>query len=282
MQKIIVGFLILFFSAASFAAEQPLQPEQKFQGFNLQGYKEDGEKSWDVNGDTADVRGSKVKLSNVDANAYGDQKMNVKAQTGTLDQANGNMRLEKDVTVTSDQGTQLTTDSLDWNRTADIVTTDADVMITDKRMTATGKGMQAHPSLKNAKIEKDVTVMVNTGQENAPLTDATKLVITSDGPMVIDQAKSVAIFRQNVLATQVGRTLKADIMEVYFDQNMKGVKQMICYGNVVIEQGENRTYADKATYDGIAQRLTLSGRPKLILMTEGNNGIASVGNKKSN
>ena len=60
--------------------------EQKFEGFNLEGYTETGEKSWDVNGATADILGSEVKLSDVDANSYGEHAMNVTADIGVIDQ----------------------------------------------------------------------------------------------------------------------------------------------------------------------------------------------------
>src|SRR3990167_2611940 len=119
--------------------------EQKFQGFNLEGYTQSGEKSWEVKGESADIDGSQIKVNNVDANAYGEQKMNVTAETGMIDQATGKMRLEKDVVITSDQGSQLMTDSLDWDRNEDLVTTQDDVFIKDNRFTAMGKGMQPKP-----------------------------------------------------------------------------------------------------------------------------------------
>ncbi len=94
---------------------------------------------------------------------------------------------------------------------------------------------------------------------------------------MIDQARSMAVFKQNVTAIQEDKTLRSEMMEVYFNPDMKGVDRIVCLGNVVIEQGENRTYADKEIYDGKTKKLTLSGRPKLILITEGENGFASFG-----
>ena len=252
------------------------EPEQKFQGFNLQGYDDKGEKAWNVNGDTADIMGSEIILSNVDANTFGEQKMNVTAKKGTVDQLSGKMRLEKDVVITSEDGKQLMTDTLDWNRTEDLVTTEDDVIITDERMMATGKGMKAQPGLKSAEIHKDVTVTIETKPEKQE--ESQTVTITSDGPMVIDQAKSVATFEDNVVAVETDRILKADRMEIYFDNEMKGITQMVCLGNVEIEQGENKTFAKKAVYNAADQKLTLSGRPKLILLTEGGGLFAAAGN----
>ncbi len=253
---------------------------QRFQGFNLQGYTEEGEKSWDVKGDTADIKGTAIQINNVVANSFGDQKMNLTAESGTIDQATGNMHLENDVVITSEEGSQLMTDSLDWQKNDDLVTTDDDVYISDRRFTATGRGMEAHPNLKDAIIEEEVTVTIDMelDEEESEFQESQKVMITCDGPMVIDQAKSMATFEDNVVAVQDGQTLKADRMEIHFNTDMNDISEMICIGNVVIVKGENETYAQKATYNAKTQKLVLSGRPKLIMLTEGDNAITSLGN----
>jgi len=269
-------WIIVFLVFVSVTWAYAQEPEQKFHGFNLQGYDEGGEKAWNVNGDTADIQGSEIILSNVDANTFGDQSMNVTAKTGIVDQTSGKMHLEEDVVITSKDGKTLMTDSLDWDRNDDLVTTEDRVVITDRRMMAKGTGMEARPGLKKAKIEEDVTVMIET-EPNAQQGGKT-VTITSDGPMIIDQSESVATFEDNVVAVQEGRTLKADRMEIYFDSEMSGIKQMICLGHVELEQGENRSFAEKAVYDAPVKKLILSGRPKLILLTEGEGLFAASGN----
>ena len=251
------------------------EPGQQFEGFNLQGYTQDGKKSWTVNGDNADILGDKIKISNVAGESYGDEKVNLTAGIGTIDQASGIIHLEKDVVITSERGTQMTTDSLDWSRNEDLVRTKDDVLITDKDMTMTGKGMEAHPAMKTAQIEKDVTVTMDT----EPNPEATsKVTITSEGPMVLDQTRSYAVFHDNVVAVQADQTLKADRMEIFFDEAKKQIREMICTGHVVIIRGANQSFADKAVYSGTERKLTLSGRPKLILVTEGENAITALGN----
>ncbi len=249
--------------------------DQKFQGFQLHGYDNNGNKSWEVKGDTADVVGTKVKLSNVDANTYNENKMNVKADTGIIDQSSGNMRLEDDVVITTEDGTQLKTDHIDWKRDDDLVSTDDKVVLRDKRMTVVGKGMEARPGLKTAQIKTDVKVKVNT----TPDKKIKKFVtITCDGPLEIDQKKAVAVFNNNVVAIQDQQQLKADKIEVFFDPDMKSIKKMICSGNVEIIEKENKTFAEQAIYDAITKKITLSGRPKLILQTEGENAITHIRN----
>lgn len=256
----------------SYAAEPGQQ--QQFDGFNLEGYKDNGQKAWVVNGDQADIHGSQIDISNVDAETYGDEKVNLTAKTGMIDQTNGNIHLEKDVVITSETGAQLTTDALDWHRNEDLVKTEEGVVITDKGMTATGTGMDAHPGLKTAQIHEDVTVTMQTQPDQAQPGTVT---ITCDGPMSIDQAQSMAVFQDNVVAVQEDQTLTADRMEIYFDEEKKQIKEMICIGHVVIVRGENKTFADRAVYNGSDRKLVLTGRPKLILVTEGNNVFTSVG-----
>ena len=272
MKKILISLWLMLGSPFWLYADDPAQ---KFQGFNLEGYTDNGEKSWELNGETADILGSKIKISKVDADMYGEQKANLTAETGVIDQASGNIHLEKDVVITSERGTQMQTDSLDWNRNEDLVTTQDDVRITDQGLVVTGTGMKAQPGLKTAQIDEDVKVTAETESQNA---DERTVTITCDGPMVINQTESSAVFQDNVVAVRGDQTLKADRMEVYFDQEMNSIKEMICIGHVVIIQGENQSFAEKAVYNAAEQKLTLSGRPKLILLTEGTDGITAVGN----
>jgi LPS export ABC transporter protein LptC/lipopolysaccharide transport protein LptA len=239
--------------------------QQEFEGFNLNGYTDGGEKSWEINGDKANISDNKVKITNVDANSFGDQNVNLKSKTGSIDKANGNVHLEKDVVITSQEGVQMTTDTLDWKRNDDLVTTDDPVEFTDEGMKVTGKGMTAHPNLKTASIREDVKAHVTTSEATATK-PSQNMTITSDGPMEMDQTEQKAIFNENVVATEVstGRKLKADKMEVFFDQKAKSIKKLICTGNVSIHQGENISYAEKLVYDAATQKMVLSGSPKLV------------------
>ena len=265
-------WVLVLVTSISFAQEG----DQQFEGFNLQGYNDDGEKAWDVKGNTANIVGTEIKLSNVNANSFGKENVNVTADTGTIDQAQGNMQLHDDVVVTSDGGAQLMTDSLYWNRDKDLVTTEDEIMIVDEKVTITGMGMEAQPGLKSARIEEDVTVTINAEEKDG---EKKFITVTCDGSVEIDQVGSKAIFSENVVAVQEDQILKADIMEIYFNEGMNDISKLVCIGNVVIEQGENQTFAEKAVYDAVTKKLVLSGRPKLILLTEGENAITAFGNE---
>lgn len=267
----------VLFSSVGFAEDSTSGLEQKFQGFNLQGYDDKGEKAWDVNGDTADLEGTQVKIKNVNANSYGANSMNVTAESGMIDQLSGEMQLRKDVIITNEDGSQLLTDSLDWSREKDVVSTKDEVLITDKKYTITGKGMEAKPGLKEGKIEEDVTVRVNTNSKSDDPADGEFVTITSDGPMTLDQTNLVAVFEKNVIAVQLDRTLKADRIELYIDADNQ-IKEMVCIGNVEIIQGENKSFAERASYNATKKTLTLMGRPKLIMQTKGDNAFTTSRN----
>jgi len=278
MIKNFLFFYTLIFITAGIIPSYADDAPQQFEGFNLSGYTQDGEKSWDVKGDTAVFMGTMIAMTNIIAHGYGEQKMNLTAKTGTVDQASGNMHLEKDVVITSDTGMKMTTNSLDWQREKDLVTTNDQVVLVDDKITAVGTGALAHPNLKTAQMNEDVTVKMKT---DSPNPDENTVTITCDGPMEVDQAKQQAVFNNNVVAFQQGHQLKADRMELYFNQETKQIKELICLGHVAITMGGNTTYSEKAVYRSEDQKLVLSGQPKLILTTEKGGGLAAFGDQKS-
>ena len=281
MRKSQVLFLMFLFISLCSSAVLADKLDQQFEGSNLQGFSDSGEKTWDVNGETADLLPNQIKLSNVNANSYddaGEVDVNVTADYGTIDQGNGNMLLEDDVIITGENGVQMLTDTLNWNRGEDLIATDDDIIITDESMTVTGRGFRARPGFKNAEIQEDVMVRIDPESDNPDNSDNQLVTITSEGPMVMDQMNQIATFHDEVVAVYEDRTLMADRMDIYFNEGMSDIQILVCTGNVVVEQGENRTFAEKAEYNLLTQKLTLSGRPKLIFLTEGKNAITSFGN----
>ena len=250
--------------------------QQQLQGFNLNGYNNTGQKTWQVNGDKADISDDKIKITNVDANFYGKENANLTSKTGTIDKVNGEVHLQDDVVITADRGTQMTTDSLDWNRNKNLITTKDPVKITDEQGVITGKGLTAHSDLKQASINQDVKAVINTSSSSKTLKpqDAQTVIITCDGPMKMDQLKMHATFTDNVIASEksTGRRLYADKMDVWFDDKNKKIKKVICKGNVRVVQGTNASYADEMVYTGDDEKLTLTGRPKIVFDTNSTKG----------
>lgn len=272
--SIIVCVLVVLCAGRVWADEgDTAGSNQQLEGFNLNGYTEGGKKSWDINGDKADISDSQIKVTNVDANFY-NPKENAKltSKSGTINKVNGDVHLQDDVVLTADRGTTMTTDSLNWNRTQDVVSTPDPVRIHDKQGTVTGVGLTGHPNLKKAQLNQDVRAVLNTSRDAA--VSAQTVEITCDGPMQMDQMKMYAVFNKNVVAIEkaTGRELRADKMEVWFDDKNKKIKKVLCTGNVSAVQGNNASYADEMVYDGDTETLLMNGRPKLVFDTGDNQG----------
>jgi LPS export ABC transporter protein LptC/lipopolysaccharide transport protein LptA len=249
------------------------------EGFNLSGYSDGGQKSWDIKGDQADMSGNQVDVTNVNANSYGNEDTNLKARKGRIDKTTGDVQLNDNVVVTTEGGAQMKTETLYWERGKNIVSTEDHVTIEDDTMKIQGEGMEAHPGLKAAKLNKDVTADIKA--EGKDKKKDNRIQITSDGPMELDQAKQTAVFTENVEAWEIvsDRRLKADRMEVQFDDKTKKIKEIVCIGNVEVHQGNNVTHSEKLTYLADEQRMVLTGKPKLIIdagdhtMSEALNGL---------
>jgi len=258
-----VACLLLSFGLVSASAQDMAQ---QVNGFTLEGFDETGERAWEVNGDTANIVGNTITISNVDANAYGEQDVNLKAKQGEIDKESGDVHLQQDVVITTADGSQLKTDSLHWEKATNEVTTPDPAQIIDKGMTATGIGLKANPELKTAQLEKNVAVEVEA--ESDVEGGVQEIVITCDGPMELDQLTHTATLRENVKAVRGEETLRADVVEVHFDPQTKKIVTIICTDNVSVQRGENISYADKAVYNAADQKVIFVGRPKLIMTTD--------------
>ncbi|MDE1921397.1 MAG: LPS export ABC transporter periplasmic protein LptC [Candidatus Omnitrophica bacterium] len=273
--KIFFCLFAVFACAAVVRADESTEtssPTQQLQGFNLDGYNNNGQKTWNVNGSKADITDSNIQITNVDANFYGKQQANLKADHGTINKTSGDIHLRDHVVITSDnRGTQMTTDALDYNRNKDLVTTPDPVKIVDPQGVVTGQGLVAHPNLRKARIKSHVKAVVHAPKSDG---EGQVITITSDGPMQMNQAAMYAVFTTNVVAVEAstGRELHCDKMEIWFNQATKKIKKAICTGHVKVIQGPNVSYADKMIYDGDTQVLTMIGRPKIVFDTGSTKG----------
>jgi len=113
-------------------------------------------------------------------------------------------------------------------------------------------------------------VQTNAKEPSSPQT----VIVTSDGPMQMDQVKMYAVFNVHVVAIDqdTGRELHADKMEIWFDQATKHIKKAICTGHVKAIQGPNVSYSDQMIYMGDTQILTMIGRPKIVFDTGSTKG----------
>lgn len=306
MFKGLIIFFILFFlvNFTSLAIEQaPQQSDQQIDDFSLAGYGEQGKKTWELFGKSADIFGEVIKLKDITGNLYGSQE-NIKltSDKGDFNKAEGKVHLEENVVITTTSGAKLTTNSLDWDRKNQQVNTKDVVNIERENMLAIATGASGAPNLNKVNLEKDVTVEIFPAEKGKTKDAAIKekIVITCDGPLQIDYEKNVAVFNNNVKVDREGSQIYCDKMDVYFlkssDKKQDTVKipdeanqapsfmsntsidKLICRGNVKIVRGENISYSDEAVYSALDKKITLTGRPKLILYSSEDLKNAPLGN----
>lgn len=256
-------FLCGVFLRSASAVEDKKEADEKILGFELNNFDEKNNKTWDLRGDTLEMFGEVIQLTQVNANVYGEKdNMNVVADTGTYNRGEGKVHLEDNVVMTSESGAKVMTDTLDWFQKDQLVTTEDKVNISRGTMEAEGVGAVGKPDLKQLSLKKDVQVDIDPQDENDP---TRKVTITCDGPLDIDYVKGEAIFNNNVEAVDSDRQLFADKMTGYFDQETKQIVKVVCEGNVKIVRAENIAYSQRAIYDANTQQISLIGRPKLII-----------------
>ncbi len=248
--------IYLFVCALSFTvlaagcARQPAQPkeppkqetasgssndtnlQQKVLAFNLEGLSEKGEKKWEVQGQSAEALSEdEIKLNDIVAKSYGEEgEATLTADKGIYYKAKNNVLLEENVKAVIENERGFAKDRID--------------------LPGLGVG--------DAYAGKD--------QEDRK---KTKTVITCDAEAVFDYEKNLAYFNKNVKVRSTEGDMDADKMTVNLDTSTKRVKDIVAEGNVVVKQGENTTYSDKAIYSEVEKKVTLIGNPRLVIYQEG-------------
>ncbi len=285
----LLGVAVWFGCAGASPEPAPQQAaDQQISDFSIAGYGEKGKKTWDLKGESADILEQTVKLKNLTGQLYGaDENVTLVADKGDFNRSSGTVHLEDNVVITTTSGARLTTDSLDWDRQKQVVSTPDQVNIQKENMVTVATGATGHPNLNTMTLEKNVTVTMTPAEltgaapEAAPAagTGQDRIVITCDGPLDIDYQKNMARFNNNVKAEKEDSTIYADAMELYFGKNMDAkpkaeasgsfsnskIDKIVCLGNVKIVRGENVSYCEEAVYNAADQKISLRGKPKLVI-----------------
>jgi LPS export ABC transporter protein LptC len=292
-RKIIYSAVILFLIFSSARAEPALESDQQISEFSLSGYGDKGKKAWDISGKTADIFNDTVKLQDVVGNLYEkEEDVKLTADKGDFNKKDGKVALEDNVVIVTSSGTQLTTDSLDWDRKAHLVSTPDNVNIKKDNLVAVASGASANTDLKKVALEKEVKVDIlpppnEAGEHND---NGVKITITCDGPLEIDYASNIAVFNNNVRVEKEDLVILSDKMNVFLktekpvdeknnqEPMASRIEKIVALGNVQIIRGENISYSQEAVYTALDKRIVLNGAPRLVISsTEGLND-ASFGN----
>lgn len=291
---LILTFLFAFSFALEAAAKkqeavpQEAEADQQMNDFSLQGLNQNGKKAWEVRGKSADILTDIVKLTSVNADVYGEEEnINLVGDKGTYDKANGKIHLQDNVVITTSGGGKLTTNYLDWDRESQRVSTEDVVNIQRQNIKAVATGLEGDPNLKKVSLKDDVTVEIQEALEETKggdplLSSKEPTIVTCDGPLEIDYEKEIAIFNNNVKVDQKEHgIMHADKMEAYFDFKVKKILRIKSIGNVKIVKDGNTSYSDEALYSAADKKMTLTGRPRLVLNSQEkliNTSDASSGN----
>jgi LPS export ABC transporter protein LptC len=276
------------------------QSDQQIGDFSLSGFGERGKKTWDLSGKSADIFADTVKLQQIVGTMYGAQEtIKLTAKRGDFDKKEGLVHLEDDVVITTASGARMTTDSLDWDRKHNLVKTTDQVNIERDNMVSQAIGASGKTDLKQVTLEKDVQVDITPANQNKPKGDInrTKITITCDGPLEIDYDKNIATFLNNVKVDREDSQIYSDRMDVYFSQGKadqaksaseasgasggvmsSNIEKIVSIGNVRIVRGENISYSDQAIYTAADRKITLVGKPRLIMFSTEEMQNAPTGN----
>lgn len=239
-------------------------PSQKVYSFSFSKYTPDGRRELEIEGDSADIFAKVVKLTNVIAKAYANDKpITITADKGVFDKATSNVHLTQNVVATSEEGTTLRSDSLDIDVKHKNLYTEDRAQVEKENIRLEGDGAQGDSYLKKIKFKKNVTVVISSENPQASPT-----VITCDGPLEVDYVNNIALFRDNVVATDSRGKLSADFMDVFYDKASRRVYKIVARGNVVIEQDGNITYSDNVIYLAKEGRVILGGDPEALYRPE--------------
>ncbi len=153
--------------------EHSSTPDARVTGFHLVETK-DGAKLWEIWGDVAEVfekegvaRVTKISQQ-VMVTLYSDQgKLTSRSDKATLNMQTKDVRLEGNVTATSEQGNTLQTQLLDWSAEDRRLSTRLPVTLVRGALVSRGVGMEAETDLGRARLLSRVQSEVIPGSARA-------------------------------------------------------------------------------------------------------------------
>ncbi len=253
-------------AALSEAQDAAAGVTQRMSTFTLTGYATDGTKRWTLDGQGASVDGSIVTIHQPDAVGYDAARTAyLTATLAQMNQTNRYVRLEHDVTIHTSEGLWLTAPLLHWMPDRNQFATDTPVRIETDHMVLRGRGASGFTQLKHAQLLSDIELVLNP-TDHEPSGQAVKQVtITCDGPLSLDYANNVATFERNVHVQDPSGDLYSDTLVAYLETATHTIKYAEASGHVRIHQSQNTALSERAIYEPALSKITLVGRPSLLL-----------------
>jgi len=248
------------------AVEEPAE-QQMGGGFQLDGYDDNGKKSWQLNGLDASLDGGIIAILHPSAVGYDPGRTSyMTASAAQVNENSRHVRLEHDVTIHTSDGVWLTTPVLHWIPDREQVASDDPVRIETDHMLLRGRGLAGQTQLKQATLLTDIEMVLNPSEKEMRAPGQRKqVVITCDGPLAFDYEHNVATFEQNVHIEDPSGDLYSDRLVAHMDQATHTIKYAEAIGHVRIHQHENTALSERAVYEPAVGKITLVGKPSLLV-----------------
>jgi KDO2-lipid IV(A) lauroyltransferase len=249
---------------ADVAPEPPAA--QQMSGFTLTGYEDDGTKRWELEGQGARVDGQIVTI--LQPRAVGrdpGRTAYLTASAAQINQGDRHVRMEHDVTIHTSDGLWLTSPVLHWIPDRDEMATDQPVRLETDHMVVRGYGASGQTQLKRAVILRDIEMVLNPSDHDLP-GGAQQVTITCDGPLSFDYEHHIATFEDNVhVKDPKSGDLYSDKLIAYLDERTHTIRYAEAIGRVRIHQQQNTALSERAVYEPAIGKITLVGRPSLLV-----------------
>jgi len=153
--------------------------------------------------------------------------------------------------------------------------TDQPVRIETDHMLLRGRGADGHAELKHGTIHRDVELVLNPSDSEQPGAGPKQVVITCDGPLAFDYENHIATFEQNVHVEDPSGDLYSDRLIAYLDPATRTIRYAEAIGHVRIHHEQNTALSERAIYEPAIGKVTLVGRPSLLVYPsqEGGEGV---------
>jgi len=194
-----------------------LNIEQEVYTFKVKGYDANRKVRWGLEGESANVVGDKINISNLSAVYYGDEMtLNLVSENAVYDKKTQNIELKGNIVGKTSDGGELMTDYAKWNADREEITSDSHVVIKRQNIVCKGIGLVTKPRIKQVTFNKEVDVDFSSDKR-----------ILCDGPFEIDYDKNKAVFKNNVTVIDKKGKMFVDELVVYIDPETKKVTECI-------------------------------------------------------
>src|SRR3990167_7470996 len=251
--------------------------DQEMSGFSLTGYEADGTKRWELDGTGASVDQHIMTIKRPNGIGYDLARTSyLTASVAQVDQRNRHVRLEHDVTLHTSDGLWLATPVLHWIPDQERVATDAPVRIETDHMLVRGRGANGATQMKHLTLLRDIELVLNPTEHEVPGQETGHVRITCDGPLTFDYENQIATFENNVHVEDPNGDIYSDKLIAYLNQATRTIRYAEAVGNVRIHQEQNTAHSDRAIYEPHMGKITLVGKPSLLVYPSDQNSDAQM------